>query len=127
MAPIAVERPHLETGAGGRPLDWMKEQGWRASWARAVLSLNRTAGSASWAPATVLPSTLCCFGNFMKKKGRSGTAGEGQLENIALPVRGGKQAGRWRMRAGGAGWRERRTEWWREEEMEAGAEALVAA
>ena len=36
-----------------------------------------TAGPAGWAPATVLLSTLCCFSNFMKKKGRSGTAGRG--------------------------------------------------
>ena len=71
MAPIAAERSHLETEAGGQPPDLVKGQG-AASWARPV-----TAGSASWAPATVLLSTLCCFSNFMKKKGRSGTAGRG--------------------------------------------------
>ena len=38
---------------------------------------HATAGSASWAPATVLLSTLCRFSNFMKKKGRGGTTGGG--------------------------------------------------
>ena len=27
MAPLDVDGPHLEMGAGGRPPDWMKEQG----------------------------------------------------------------------------------------------------
>ena len=27
MAPLDVDGPHLETGDGGRPPDWMKEQG----------------------------------------------------------------------------------------------------
>ena len=39
---------------------------------RAMLSLGRTAGCS----ATVLPFPLCRFGNFMKKEGRRGTAGE---------------------------------------------------
>ena len=64
-----------------------------------------TAGPAGWTPATVLPSTLCCFGNFMKKKGRSGTAGRGiagatVFRHVAADKLGGG------MRAGGAGWRE---------------------
>ena len=74
----------------------------------ATLSLSRTAGSASWAPATVLPSPLCCFSNFMKKEGRSGTAGERVAggHRSPDPWRRGKLEW-WRMRAGGAGWRER--------------------
>ena len=44
---------------------------------------------------------LCCFGNFMKKKGRSGTAGEGWLEQLLV---GTWRPTSWggRLRAGGA-------------------------
>ena len=37
---------------------------------------HATAGSASWALRHVTTATLCCFGNFMNKEGRSRTAGE---------------------------------------------------
>ena len=61
-----------------------------------MLSLSRTAGSASWAPATILLSTLCCFSNFMKKEGRRRTAGGG--------IAGGHcSSGTWRRRNWGDG------------------------
>ena len=71
----------------------MKEQGWRASWAppryRQIGQLGRQAGR----PATVHPATLFRFGNFMKKKGEAGRLWQGQLKDIALPTRGGGEAG----------------------------------
>ena len=72
MAPIATERAPLEPERSRGPPDWMKGQGCGELGAR-LLQLGRQAGRSS----PVLPSTLFRFGNFMKKEGRSGTAGGG--------------------------------------------------
>lgn len=58
---------------------------------RWVGQLGRQAGCS----APVLLSTLFCFSNFMKKEGEVEQLGRGQLEDIALPTRGGGQVGRW--------------------------------
>ena len=76
MAPPATERAPLEPERSRGPPDWMKGQGCGELGAR-LLQLGRQAGRSS----PVLPSTLFRFGNFMKKEGRSGTAGGGDSWN----------------------------------------------
>lgn len=102
MAPPATERAPLEPKKSrGTRLD----EGARvaASWARLV-----TAGPASWIPRHATTTTLCCFSNFMKKEGRSGTAGEGIAGGHCSPDTWRLTSWGGAMRAGGAGWRERK-------------------
>ena len=48
-------------------------------------------------------AALFCFGNFMKKEGRSGTAGDGSWRILLSRSVAEGEAGRRRMRAGGTG------------------------
>ena len=83
MAPIAAERVPLEPERSRRPPDWMKGQGHGPASELGAA----TAGPASWIPryATTATLPLCRFGNFMKKKGRSGTAGAGIAGGYCSP------------------------------------------
>ena len=108
------QRRRHQNRRGAAAPNLMKGKG-AASWAPA------TAGPASWAGQLVsrhtTPATLplYCFCNFMKKEGRSKTAGARIAGGFALPIRGGGQAGQRRMLAGGAGGgREDGMMWWRE-------------
>ena len=108
MASLAVDGQHLEMGEGG-------DDGGQARYRKAracgelgarTLQLDRLAGSAGKVLRHVTTATLFCFGDFMKKEGRSGTAGGGDSWRALLSrhVAADKLGGG--MRAGGAGWRE---------------------
>ena len=84
---------------------------------RALLQLGRQAGR----PATVLLSTLCCFGNFMKKEGRGGTAGGGIAGESCSPDTW-RQTSWVRRGAGWWGWVEGEENETMMEEGESGAE-----
>ena len=75
MASLAVDGQHLEMGEGG-------DDGGQARYRKARACgragcPHATAGSAGKVLRHVTTATLFCFGNFMKKEGRSGTAGGG--------------------------------------------------
>lgn len=76
MAPIAAERMPLEPVGGELSSDWMKGQGCGELGAPCYCLVEQLGWQAG-RPATVLPSTLFCFGNFMKKKGKAEQLGEG--------------------------------------------------
>lgn len=95
IVPIATERMPLEPRSGELPSDLVKSKG-AASWA--PLQLGRLARPASWVPCHAATATLllCCSSNFMKKEGRSRTAGEGQLGQLL--------GGTWRLTEEEVGW-----------------------
>ena len=82
-------------------------------------AIGRGKGAASWAPHAIVrqdswagwlgttSATLFRFGNFMKKKGRSRTAGEDSWRILLSRHVAEGKLGRRKAWAGGAGWRER--------------------
>ena len=101
MASLDVDGPHLETGEsenGGGQADHREGQGCGelgAACYRWIGQLGRL-GTTS--------ATLCCFGNFMKKKGRSRTAGGGIAGEYCSPDSWRRGSWARRTQAGGDGW-----------------------
>ena len=108
MASLDVEEPLLELGEGG-------DDGGQARYRKAracgelgarTLQLDRLAGSAGKVLRHVTTATLCCFGDFMKKEGRSEMVGRGIAGEYCSPDTWRPTSWGGAMRAGGAGWRE---------------------
>ena len=87
MASLDVEEPLLELGEGG-------DDGGQARYRKAracgelgarTLQLDRLAGSAGKVLRHVTTATLCCFGDFMKKEGRSEMVGRGIAGEYCSP------------------------------------------
>ena len=96
MAPSAVDEPPLGPERS-RPPDWVKGQGWRrAGRAPWVGQLDRQAGCS----ATQWPSRSSASVIYEEEREKRDSWG-GQLEDIALPIRGEEKAGAVEERVGG--------------------------
>ena len=105
MASLDVDEPHLETGEsenGGGQAGHREGQGCGELGAR-MLSLDRTAGSASWIPRPPLSSASVIYEEGREK--RNSWGGDSWRILLSRHVAEGK-LGRRRMRTGGDGWRE---------------------